>query len=128
MSNPTILVMNAGRGETPPCPQAKFRPGNMVRTRKLKWLREAAGRTGSIAAVVPPGFPPEYAIADAAGRARPLMISQERSFVQYIVAFAGDGRPWLIREKALLPTDLPDAPVAWSAQSTGDAPATQAAE
>lgn len=102
MGNPILLVTNAGHGETPDCPEAEFEVGEVVIYR--------GERDCVVAAIVPPGFPPEYALADAQGKARPLMISECSRFPRYIVGRQNDRRPYL----------------AFAAQlkSQGEAPAT----
>ncbi len=110
---PVLMVTNAGRGKTPPCPDAKFKRGDMVRRRKLKWLAHLP-EICAIVAPVPPGFPPEYALADISGRPRPLMVSTESRALRYIVAFEGDETPHLLPERVLLPTDLPKAEILWT--------------
>lgn len=101
--NHLLVVRDAGRGETPPCPAAKFSVGDVVKVRRLKHLLHLS-TIGAIAAVVPPGFPPEYAWADATKRPRPLMITRPFRSVSYIVGFEGDTRPFLLRERDLLPS------------------------
>lgn len=113
MNNPALLVVNAGYGATPPCPQARFMPGDVVKIRRLKWLRHLP-RIAAVAIVVPPDVPPEYAMADAHGRPRPLLISRKTGVVRYLVGFDGDPVPHLLPEKALLPSGEPRVDVAWS--------------
>jgi hypothetical protein len=51
------------RGETPPCPAAKWQKGDVVAVRRLQWMGDLAGQRGAIATVVPPGFSPDWACA-----------------------------------------------------------------
>lgn len=96
MSNPVLLVKDAGYGSTPECPDALFKPGEVVR-----WKRVA----GYIVAVaVPAGFPAEYALADLTKTARPLMITKPARAVTYILVRENDPRPYLARERDLRPT------------------------
>lgn len=102
----TLLVNHAGFGVTPPCPQAKFRVGQVLK---------ASGRKEMccVAAIVPPGFPADYALADLLKRPRPLMIMKERRTITYIVGFVGDPVPYLYPESRLRPTNERDASVQW---------------
>lgn len=99
------------RGVTPPCPIAKFKVSDVVRTRRLKHLGEIAGKICVIAAVVPPRFSPSWALADLRGSPRPLMAVVGSSSVTYLVGFEDDERPWLIKETSLIATDLPSATI-----------------
>lgn len=103
MSTPILIVHDAGVGVTPHCPDARFNIGDVVRVRRLKHLRHLPDE-GAVACVVPPGFPAEYALADASGRRRPLMITKPSRLITYIVAFEDDPTPHLLREAYLLPS------------------------
>lgn len=114
MANPILVVQHAGYGETPPCPQARFKPGDVVKVRRLHFLKHLPDRA-AVALVVPPGVPPEYVMADAHGRPRPLMVTRRTRTVRYIVAFDGDPTPHLLQEKFLAPSREPPVPVEWAA-------------
>lgn len=96
MVSPILLVKNAGTGETPLC-ESKFGIGDVVKRRNLKWL---AGLSDVcvIVAVVPPGFPPEYALADVRKESRPLMVSRPSRAIRYIVGFEGSKTPYILKE------------------------------
>lgn len=113
MSNPMLVVTNAGYGSTPPCEQAKFKPGDVVKLRQLKFLKHLP-QIAAIAIVVPPGVPPEYAMADAHGRPRPLMVTRGSKMIRYIVGFEDDETPHLIAEKYLKPSEIPATTVEWT--------------
>ena len=98
MSNPILMVLDAGLGTTPACPDARYSKGQVIKRRAVRWLKDRP-ILASIAAVVPPGFPPEYAMADAFGQPRPLMVTASKRSVHYVVAFDGDPRPALLAEK-----------------------------
>lgn len=104
----TLLVNHAGYGETPPCAEAKFHVGQVLKARGKKEFCV-------VAAVVPPGFPADYALADLHKRPRPLMIRRELRCVSYIVGFEGDQVPYLYRESTLRATTEPDSIVEWKA-------------
>ena len=110
---PIVQVLDAGRGETPACPEAKFKPGDVVKVRRFKHLMEYP-EIAAVAVVVPPGFPAEYALADAHGKPRPLMITKPRRCVSYICGFQGDTAPVLFDEKYLRPSGEPPADVKWA--------------
>jgi hypothetical protein len=97
MGNPVLLVTDAGYGETPACPEAKFKPGDVV-----KWRRMGDGYI--VAVAVPPGFPAEYALADLTKTARPLMIRKPSRAIQYVMVREGDPRPYLAREANITAT------------------------
>ena len=82
MSNPIIQVLDAGRGETPLPEGAKFNMGQEVLVRVSGRHFEPA----TIVAVVPPHYPPEYALHDALGEPRPLMVGKNRKrSITYVV-------------------------------------------
>lgn len=120
MANPILMVTNAGTGITPACPEAKFSPGDVVQVRRLRHLRHLPEQ-GAVAVMVPPGFPPEWAMADARGELRPLMTTQPHRTVTYVVAFEGDRVPHLLRESDLKPTGLPKVQVGWTTDAKEDA-------
>lgn len=95
MSNPILLIENAGYGTTPECPQAKFKRADICKYRKQEVV---------ISVVVPPGHPAEYAMADARGEPRPLMITEPKPGITYVCALDGDLRGHLIPERMLKPT------------------------
>lgn len=105
-----ILVHNAGRGVTPPCPQAPFQRGDVVKVRNRKAL-EHFPREAVVAAVVPPGFPADYALADLLDTPRPLMIRKPKRVVTYILVNEGDLTPYLAHERDLLPSGKPAAAI-----------------
>jgi hypothetical protein len=84
------IAIRARDGTTPNAPGAKF-------------------KTGDVVTVIPLGFSPDWAWADTLGNPRPLMCQVGARHVTYIVAFEGDPRPTLLREKYLLPTREPSA-------------------
>lgn len=111
---PILLVNPVGeRGVTPSCPQALFKVGDVVRVRRLKHLRHLPDRA-AVAIVVPPGFSPDHAMADAKGERRPLMHRVPLHVVTYIVAFDGDPVPHLLRERDLLPSNEAPVEIRWS--------------
>lgn len=115
MSNPILIIDNAGHGKTPECPEAKFKIGDVVRRRNLKHLSHLPEQA-VIALIVPPGFPPEYAWADMKKEPRPLMVSKGRRIVQYIVGFEGDRQPHLMTEKSFFPEPVGTGEITWESE------------
>lgn len=103
MSNPILIVRDLGRGETPPVPTAKFNRGDVVKVRSRKAL---AGfpREAVVAVAVPVGFPADHALADLLGETRPFMVRVPARVVTYILVKEGDPKPYLVRERDLLPS------------------------
>ena len=102
--------LQGARGTTPPCPEAKFAVQDVVKVKRRKHLAHLPS-IGAIVAVVPPGFSPDWALADAAGEPRPLMCLAGEKKVTYIVAFENDLAPHLMREEDLLSTGQKSLPV-----------------
>lgn len=117
-----LEIKDAGLGETPTCPAAKFKPNDVVRVRRLKHLGDLPEKA-VIVVVVPPGFPAEYALADLHRRPRPLMVTKPKRGVSYIVGVEGDRRPWLLREAVLQPSGDPPAVVRWADDEAREATA-----
>ena len=97
-------------GTTPPCPEALFKYGDVVRVRRLSYLRHLPEH-GAVVAIIPPHFSPDWAWADLCGRPRPLMHQVGARVVSYLVAFEGDRTPHLLREKYLRASDQPPAEI-----------------
>ena len=91
------------RGTTPECSEAKFKRGDVVRIRRLKHLKHLPERAVVFVAI-PPGFSPDWAMADLRKEPRPLMCQVGARVVTYIVGFEDNPRPWLFKERYLLPT------------------------
>lgn len=91
------------RGETPPCPEAKFKRGDIVRVRRNKavghWPAEMM-----VLVAIPPGFSPDDAMADLTGQPRPLMKQVGARTVTYLLYAEGSHAPYLCRERHLQPS------------------------
>lgn len=94
------------RGQTPECPNAKFKRGDVVRVRRLRHLRHLPDRA-AIAVAIPPGFSPDWAMADLRGAPRPLMHQVGSRSITYIVGFDSNPKPYLFNERDLLPSNEP---------------------
>jgi hypothetical protein len=111
MTNPLLVITNAGRGETPACPNAAYKPGDVVKVRRTRALSEWPAELVVLKAI-PPGFPADYALADLVGEPRPLMIRAPRRCITYICCEAiGDEKtptaPYVAKESDLQPSGKP---------------------
>jgi hypothetical protein len=106
VSNPLLLIKDAGRGETPACAEAKFKRGDVVKLRNRAHLA-ALPRELVVAVAVPPGFAAEYALADLLSEPRPLMISRPRRVVSYVLVREGDPKPYQVLERDLVASGKP---------------------
>lgn len=91
------------RGDTPPCPQARFKRGDVVKVRR----NQAVGHFPEelvVLVAIPPGFSPDDAMADLVGKPRPFMKRVGRRVVSYILAREGDATAYTCRERDLLPS------------------------
>lgn len=118
MSGPILIVKDAGKGVTPPCPDAKFGKGDVVRVRNTKALAHFP-REAVVASVVPPKFPADYALADLLDEPRPLMIRAPKRVVTYILVNEGDLTPYLANERDLLPSGKPPVEIGLFARAPG---------
>ena len=94
------------RGETPPCSAAKFKRGDVVKVRATKALVHFP-REAVIAVAIPMGFSPDHALADLVGEPRPLMAQVGSRSITYILVRESDPKPYLVRERDLLPSGKP---------------------
>lgn len=91
------------RGETPPCPEAKFKRGDVVKVRR----NQAVGHFPPelvVLVAIPPGFSPDDAMADLVGEPRPLMKQVGRRAISYILCREGDPTAYTCHERDLLPS------------------------
>ncbi len=91
------------RGETPPCPEAKFKRGDVVKVRR----NQAVGHFPPeliVLVAIPPGFAPDDAVADLLGKPRPLMKEVGRRVISYILCREGDKTAYTCRERDILPS------------------------
>ena len=91
------------RGETPPCPRAKFKRGDVVRIRRNRTVGHFPPELVVLIAV-PPGFSPDDALADLVGNPRPLMKQVGRRKITYILCREGDTAAYLCAEADMLPS------------------------
>ena len=114
---PVLLIKDAGYGETPKC-ESRFQIGDLVKRRNRKWLA-GLPEICVVVAIVPIGFPPEYAVADASKEPRPLMVMKGARVVQYVIAFEGNRRPFLARDRDLKEREGTGAEVTWDKSVKG---------
>ena len=91
------------RGETPPCPEAKFKRGDVVKVRRNKAVGHFPAELIVLVAI-PPGFSPDDALADLVGKPRPLMKRVGSRKLKYILCREGDATPYCCGERDLLPS------------------------
>lgn len=91
------------RGETPPCPQAKFRRGDVVKVRRNQAIGHFPPELIVLVAI-PPGFSPDDAMADLVGKPRPFMKQVGRRVVSYICCREDDQAAYICRERDLMPS------------------------
>lgn len=100
------VAIDGGTGVTPDYPEAQFKRGDVVKLRRMKALASFP-REAIVAAVVPPHFSPDWALADLVGERRPLMHQVGARVVTYILVNEGDPKSYLLKEKHLLPSGKP---------------------
>ena len=96
-----ILQITGERGETPPCPEAKFKPGDVVKVRRNKAVGHFPPELIVLVAI-PPGFSPDDALADLVGEPRPVMKEVGRRTISYILCRENDKTVYTCRERDLL--------------------------
>lgn len=99
-----IHRITGARGETPPCPEARFKRGDVVKVRRNRAVGHFPPELIVLVAV-PPGFSPDDAMADLVGEPRPLMKQVGRRAVTYILCQDGSPKVYSCRERDLLPSD-----------------------
>ena len=98
-----IHRITGARGETPPCPEARFKRGDVVKVRRNRAVGHFPPELIVLVAV-PPGFSPDDAMADLVGKPRPLMKQVGRRVVTYILCQEGSPKVYSCRERDLLPS------------------------
>jgi len=91
------------RGETPPCPDAKFAAGHVVKVRRNKAVGHFPAELVVLVAI-PPGFSPDDALADLLGQPRPLLKQVGSRHITYILWRDGDLNPYHCGERDLRPS------------------------
>lgn len=91
------------RGETPPCPEAKFKRGDVVKVRRNRAVGHFPAELIVLVAI-PPGFSPDDAMADLVGKPRPMMKQVGSRVVTYILCRENDQTAYSCRERDLLPS------------------------
>lgn len=91
------------RGETPRCSEARFKRGDIVLRRKLHFL-QSMREEFIVLVAIPPGFSPDYALADLFDKSRPLMHRVGSKAISYLLHAEGGDRAYLLKEAHLLPS------------------------
>jgi hypothetical protein len=130
MSGESALLIGPGgqvsrligaRGETPSCAEAKFKRGDVVKVRNTKALAQFP-REAVIAVAIPPGFSPDFALADLVGEPRPLMAQVGSRSITYVLVRENDPKPYLARERDLLPSGKPPVEIGTVKREAENAP------
>lgn len=100
IGNGQIHKLVGERGETPPCAEAKFKRGDIVKVRRNRRVGRFPEELVVLVAV-PPGFSEDDALADLMGKRRPLMKRPGRRVIQYILCREGDRTPYCCAERDL---------------------------
>jgi len=79
-----IHRLSGERGETPPCPEAKFKRGDIVKVRRNRSVEHFPTEMIVLVAI-PRGFSPDDAMADLLGEPRPLMKRVGSRSITYIL-------------------------------------------
>jgi hypothetical protein len=101
-----VQRMIGARGETPPCTDAKFKRGDLVKVRNIEALAHFP-REAIVAIAIPPGFSPDHALADLVGEPGPFMSQVGARSITYLLVCANDPKPYLAHERDLLPSGKP---------------------
>ena len=96
-----IHVITGGHGETPPCPSARFKRGDVVKVRRNKRVGHFPAELIALVAI-PPDFSPDDALADLFGEARPLMKRVGRRVITYLLCQDGHPNVYWCREADIL--------------------------
>ena len=116
-----IQRLTGCRGETPPCADARFARGDVVRVRRNK----AVGHLPSelvVLVAIPPGFSPDDALADLISAPRPLMKEVGSPSITYILCRENDPTAYLCRERNLLPSGKDPVDIGTISVTTGVTP------
>ena len=105
-----IHRITGARGETPPCPEARFKRGDVVKVRRNRAVGHFPPELIVLVAV-PPGFSPDHALADLVGEPRPLMAQVGSRSITYVLVRENDPKPYLARERDLLPSGKPSVEI-----------------
>ncbi len=110
MSGDVFLIGNgrmhrlAGqRGETPACPSAQFKRGEIVKVRRNRSVGHFPAELIVLVAV-PLGFSADDALADLVGEPRQLMKRVGVKAISYILCQEGSDKVYTCRERDLMPS------------------------
>jgi hypothetical protein len=119
--------LSGQRGETPPCPEAKFKRGDVVKVRRNGAVGHFPAELVVLVAI-PPGFSPDDALADLVGEPRPLMKQVGSRRIKYLLGREGDPTPYHCGERDILPSGKPPVEVGAARRETEAEAAARVAE
>lgn len=127
IGNGQVMRIEGQRGETPPCPEAKFKRGDIVKVSRRKGFEHIPAEL-IVAVAVPPNFSPDWALADLVGEPRALMHQVGSRAITYILVRENDPKPYHLNERDLRPSGKEPIEIGQARMETGaEAAARQAA-
>lgn len=109
------------RGETPACPEAKFKRGDVVKVRRNRAVGHFPPELIVLVAI-PPHFSPDDAMADLVGDPRPMMKQVGQRAITYILCRENDRTAYTCRERDLLPSGKEPVEIGTVSASPDQAP------
>jgi hypothetical protein len=106
IGNGQITRIEGQRGTTPDCPGAKFKRGDVVNVSRRQGCAHLPAEM-IVAVAIPPGFSPDFALADLVGEPRPLMHQVGCRAISYILVREDDPKPYRLNERDLRPSKKP---------------------
>lgn len=100
IGNGQVHELHGERGKTPPCPNAKFKRGDVVKIARRKELGLFPSELIVLVAI-PPGFSPDDALCDLLNEPRAFMKRKGKRAITYLLCQEGDTTPYWCREKYL---------------------------
>lgn len=91
------------RGETPPCSEARFQRGDIVKVRRNRAVGHFPPEL-IVLVVIPPNFSPSDALADLFDEPRPFMKQVGRRVVSYLLCAENNPAVYLCTDRDLLPS------------------------
>lgn len=98
-----IHTIHGKRGETPPCPEAEFKRGDVVKVSRRRGFEHIPAELIVLVAI-PRDFSPDFALADLLSKPRPLMHQVGSRSISYILCRDGDLTPYHLKERDLRPS------------------------
>lgn len=121
LGNGQVHRLVGPRGDTPACPEAKFKRGDIVKVRRNQTVGHFPPELVVLVAI-PPGFSPDDAMADLLGQSRPFMKQVGRRVVTYLLCEQDGHQAYLCRERDLLPSGKPPIEIGSVSEWKSDQP------